>query len=85
MVPAKAFFKNCADSFRLCENLGPEEPILLDEEEEQEDEEPLLSGSGEFQRSYSDSEMSSWTDVLQKWKDLDHRPSKLLQSVRKVG
>jgi len=52
--------------------------------EESEDEEPLLSGSGEFERSYSEGEMANWAEVLSKWKDLNTRPNKLTQIVRRV-
>ena len=54
--------------------LGPDE----------EDDEPLLSGSGEVSRVWSEEEVSGWADVLLKWKDQQTRPSQLVQLVRKV-
>lgn len=52
---------------------------------EEEDDEPLLSGSGAFERSYSDGEMDNWKDVLEKWRDTNTRPNKLTQAVRRVS
>ena len=55
--------------------LGPEE----------EDDEPLLSGSGEVNKVWSEEEVSGWADLLIKWKDHQTRPNQLVQLVRKVS
>lgn len=56
---------------------------IIGPDEEEEDEEPLLSGSGSVGQEHSDEELASWSDVLAKWKDLDSKPAKVLQLVRK--
>jgi len=50
---------------------------------DEEDDEPLLSGSGEVSKVWSEEEVSGWADVLLKWKDQQTRPSQLVQLVRK--
>lgn len=44
----------------------------------------MLSGSGQVERDYTEEEMQTWSDVLQKWTDLNSRPAKLQRLIRKV-
>uniref|UniRef100_A0A7M6DP46 Rab-GAP TBC domain-containing protein n=1 Tax=Clytia hemisphaerica TaxID=252671 RepID=A0A7M6DP46_9CNID len=58
------------------------EPEIINGPEE-EDDEPLLSGSGEFERSYSEGELDNWKEILDKWTDFNTKPSKLTQCIRR--
>ena len=37
-----------------------------------------------MERDYTEEEMQTWSDVLQKWTDLNSRPAKLQRLIRKV-
>lgn len=52
--------------------------------DDDEDDEPLLSGSGAVQKEWTEEELGSWADLLNKWKDVTLRPKQLPGLVRKV-
>lgn len=53
--------------------------------DDDEDDEPLLSGSGAVQKDCTEEELGSWSDLLNKWKDITIKPKQLQGLVRKVG
>lgn len=52
-------------------------------DDDDEDDEPLLSGSGAVQKEWTEEELGSWADLLNKWKDVTLRPKQLPGLVRK--
>ncbi|PFX29753.1 rab GTPase-activating protein 1-like [Stylophora pistillata] len=52
-------------------------------DDDDEDDEPLLSGSGAVQKECTEEELGSWSDLLNKWKDITIKPRQLPGLVRK--
>lgn len=52
-------------------------------DDDDEDDEPLLSGSGAVQKDCTEEELGSWSDLLNKWKDITIKPKQLQGLVRK--
>lgn len=56
--------------------------LFLDEADD-DDDEPILSGTGQVDSSWTDDQLSSWSDLINKW-DGHTRSKQLVQLVRKV-
>ena len=56
--------------------------LFLDEAGD-DDDEPILSGTGQVDSSWTDDQLSSWSDLINKW-DGHTRSKQLVQLVRKV-
>lgn len=44
--------------------------------------EPMLSGTGEVSREWTDRELGSWNELLPKWTDTNERPKQLTKLVQ---
>ena len=54
-----------------------------DDEENKDDDEPLMSGSGKVVRECSEEQLDSWSDIMNKWKDVSSRPKQVTPLIRK--